>query len=125
MNIIKLIIDAGIANPQVCFCGIGDGQNLYEAAAIQCGEFESSDDLMEKWLKNIYLEGCGAGNNGNITAKVRALKLSAIQLRIAGLYARRNDTLNVPFVQKTNEFTPEEALIEDGKIVIYKKLRRN
>lgn len=66
-----------------------------------------------------------AGNRGNITSKVRALKLNAIQLRIAGLYARRNDTLNVPYVQKTNEFTPEEALIEDGKIVIYKKLRRD
>lgn len=66
-----------------------------------------------------------AGNNGNITSKVRALKLNAIQLRIAGLYARRNDTLNVPYVQKSNEFSPEEALIEDGKIVIYKKLRRN
>ena len=66
-----------------------------------------------------------AGSLGNVTAKVRALKLNAIQLRIAGLYARRNDTLNVPYVQKTNEFTPEEAQIEDGKIVIYKKLRRD
>ncbi len=66
-----------------------------------------------------------AGSLGNITAKVRALKLNAIQLRIAGLYARRNDTLNVPYVQKTNEFTPEEAQIEEGKIVIYKKLRRD
>ncbi len=66
-----------------------------------------------------------AGSQGNITSKVRALKLNAIQLRIAGLYARRNDTLNVPYVQKTNEFTPEEAQIEDGKIVIYKKLRRD
>ena len=66
-----------------------------------------------------------AGSKGNITSKVRALKLNAIQLRIAGLYARRNDTLNVPYVQKTNEFTPEEAQIEEGKIVIYKKLRRN
>ena len=66
-----------------------------------------------------------AGSLGNVTSKVRALKLNAIQLRIAGLYARRNDTLNVPYVQKTNEFTPEEAQIEDGKIVIYKKLRRD
>ena len=66
-----------------------------------------------------------AGNSGNVSAHVRALKLNAIQLRIAGLYARRNDTLNVPYVQKTNEFTPEEAQIEDGKIVIYKKLRRD
>ncbi len=66
-----------------------------------------------------------AGSKGNITSKVRALKLNAIQLRIAGLYARRNDTLNVPYVQRTNEFTPEEAQIEEGKIVIYKKLRRD
>ena len=66
-----------------------------------------------------------AGCKGNITSKVRALKLNAIQLRISGLYARRNDTLNVPYVQKTNEFTPEEAQIEEGKIVIYKKLRRD
>ena len=66
-----------------------------------------------------------AGSKGNVSAKVRALKLNAIQLRIAGLYARRNDTLNVPYVQKTNEFTPEEAQIEEGKIVIYKKLRRD
>ena len=66
-----------------------------------------------------------AGSLGNVTAKVRALKLNAIQLRIAGLYARRNDTLNVPYVQKTNEFTPEEAQIEEGKIVINKKLRRD
>ena len=66
-----------------------------------------------------------AGSAGNIRSKVRALKLNAIQLRIAGLYARRNDTLNVPYVQKTDEFTPEEAQIEDGKIVIYKKLRRD
>ena len=66
-----------------------------------------------------------AGCKGNITSKVRALKLNAIQLRISGLYARSNDTLNVPYVQKTNEFTPEEAQIEEGKIVIYKKLRRD
>lgn len=66
-----------------------------------------------------------AGSKGNISSKVRALKLNAIQLRIAGLYARRNDTLNVPFVQKSNEFTPEEAQIEDSRIVIYKKLRRD
>ena len=35
-----------------------------------------------------------AGSLGNVTAKVRALKLHAIQLRIERLYARTNDTLN-------------------------------
>lgn len=65
-----------------------------------------------------------AGTKGNTDAKVRALKLNPIQLRIANLYSRRNDTVNVPYVQKTNEFTPEEARIERGQIVIYKTLRR-
>ena len=65
-----------------------------------------------------------AGSNGNINAKVRALKLNPIQLRIAGLYSRRNDTINVPYVQKTNEFTPEEARINNKQIVVYKTLRR-
>lgn len=65
-----------------------------------------------------------AGTKGNTDAKVRALKLNPIQLRIAHLYSRRNDTVNVPYVQKSNEFTPEEARIEKEQIVIYKTLRR-
>lgn len=65
-----------------------------------------------------------AGSDGNTEAKVRALKLNPIQLRIANLYSRRNDTINVPYVQKTNEFTPEEARIDKNQIVIYKTLRR-
>ena len=65
-----------------------------------------------------------AGSDGNTDAKVRALKLNPIQLRIANLYSRRNDTINVPYVQKTNEFTPEEARIDKNQIVIYKTLRR-
>lgn len=65
-----------------------------------------------------------AGSKGNPDAKVRALKLNPIQLRIATLYSRRNDTINVPYVQKSNEFTPEEARIEKEQIVIYKTLRR-
>lgn len=65
-----------------------------------------------------------AGSAGNTDAKVRALKLNPIQLRIANLYSRRNDTINVPYVQKTNEFTPEEARIDRNQIVIYKTLRR-
>lgn len=66
-----------------------------------------------------------AGANGNTNAKIRALKFNAIQIRIAGLYARRNDTINVPFVQKTSEFTPEEARIDNKQIVIYKTIRRD
>jgi hypothetical protein len=63
-KIMKKIIDAGIPNPQVCFMGIGDCQDCIEDGPIQVGQFESSDLLMEKWLKNVYLEGRGGGNGG-------------------------------------------------------------
>ena len=50
-----------------------------------------------------------AGSKGNENAVIRALKMNAIQLRIANLYARRVNTENIPFVQKSTSFTPEEA----------------
>lgn len=60
-----------------------------------------------------------AGNKGNKKAKVRALKLNPIQLRIANLYTRRPDALHTIFVEKTSTFTPEEARIINDEIVIY------
>lgn len=61
-----------------------------------------------------------AGSAGNERAKIRALKMNAIQLRIANCYARRPDSLNTIFVEKTNSFVPEEARIVNGEIVIFK-----
>jgi len=61
-EIMKAIIDAGIPHPQLCFLGVGDA--YYDKCPIQCGQFESSDELMEKWLKLVYLEGGGGGNGG-------------------------------------------------------------
>lgn len=63
-GIMDKIMKSGISNPQVCFVGIGDCESGYEEAPIQCGQFESSDELMEKWLKKVYLEGRGGGNGG-------------------------------------------------------------
>jgi hypothetical protein len=63
-KIMKKIMDAGIPNPQVCFMGFGDCQECYENAPLQVGQFESSDLLMEKWLKEVYLEGMGGANRG-------------------------------------------------------------
>ncbi len=59
-----------------------------------------------------------AGSKGNSNAVIRALKLNAIQLRIANCYARRVNTENVPFVQKSPSFVPEEARIDGKSIVI-------
>ena len=61
-----------------------------------------------------------AGSTGNTRAKIRALKMNAIQLRIADSYARKPDALNSVLVEKTNVFTPEEARYIDGDIIIFK-----
>ncbi|MBR2525944.1 septum site-determining protein MinC [bacterium] len=60
-----------------------------------------------------------AGSKGNVNACIRALKMNAIQLRIANLYARRVNTENIPFVQKSSSFIPEEARV-DGKSIVIK-----
>lgn len=61
-EIMKRIIDSGIPHPQVCFLGIGDHE--CDSAPLQVGEFETSDELMEKWLTKTYIEGGGGGNSG-------------------------------------------------------------
>lgn len=61
-EIMKKISDEGIAHPQVCFVGIGDQYS--DDAPIQVGQFEASDELLDKWLKTIWLEGKGGGNGG-------------------------------------------------------------
>jgi len=61
-----------------------------------------------------------AGCNGNTKAKIRALTLNAIQLRIADSFARRPDHIKNIYVEKSNTFTPEEARNINGSIVILK-----
>lgn len=61
-----------------------------------------------------------AGSGGNEKARVRALKMNAIQLRIANCYSRRPDSLNTVYIEKTNSFTPEEARIINNEIVVFK-----
>lgn len=56
------ILQNGVKCPQVLFVGIGDHECDY--APLQVGQFEASDDLMDKWLKNTYLEQGGGGNGG-------------------------------------------------------------
>lgn len=61
-----------------------------------------------------------AGSAGNKYAKIRALKMNAIQLRIADTFARRPDNINIPYIQKTDTFVPEEACIYKKQIIIHK-----
>lgn len=61
-HIMDGIIQAGIADPQLLFMGIGDHE--CDNSPLQIGQFESSDDLLDKWLTDVYLEGGGGGNAG-------------------------------------------------------------
>ena len=104
------------------------GQTVtYEGNIFIVGDTHPGSEVIAKGDITVWgiLGGIAhAGSEGNVEAKVRALKLNPIQLRIAGLYSRRNDTVNVPYIQRTNEFTPEEARINNKQIVVYKTLRR-
>lgn len=61
-NIMEKIIKGGIADPQVLFLGIGDHE--CDKAPLQVGQFESSDDLLDKWLTTLWIESGGGGNEG-------------------------------------------------------------
>ncbi|MDH3301145.1 MAG: hypothetical protein OES24_11625 [Acidimicrobiia bacterium] len=55
------IIQAGIADPQIMFCAVGD--HIHDRAPLQVGQFESSAELLDRWLTRMYLEGGGGGNH--------------------------------------------------------------
>ncbi len=61
-----------------------------------------------------------AGSSGNEFARIRALKLNPVQIRIGDIFARRPDTVNIPYIQKSSEYIPEEAYAYKGSIVIRK-----
>lgn len=61
-NIMGRIIQVGVPDPQLLFLGIGDHE--CDRYPLQVGQFESSDELLDKWLTSIYLEGGGGGNDG-------------------------------------------------------------
>jgi len=61
-TIMKDILDSGVTHPQVLFMAIGD--HYADRYPLQIGQFESSDELMDRWLMSTYLEGGGGGNGG-------------------------------------------------------------
>ena len=61
-----------------------------------------------------------AGSDGNNYSKIRALKLNAIQLRIGNILARRPDTVNTPYIHRTDTYVPEEAVVCKNHIMIFK-----
>jgi hypothetical protein len=61
-NIMDRIFKEGVKDPQILFLGIGD--HKCDQAPLQVSQFESSDELLDKWLTNVFLEGGGGGNGG-------------------------------------------------------------
>ena len=61
-KIMANIIQQGEKDPQVLFLGIGDHE--CDTSPLQVGQFESSDELLDKWLRAVYLESGGGGNLG-------------------------------------------------------------
>lgn len=98
------------------------GQTIsYDGNILVIGDTHPGSEIIAKGDVTVWgvLGGIAhAGTNGNKNAKIRALKLNAIQLRIAGIYAGRLSTVNIPHIQRTNEFTPQEARIENDQIII-------
>jgi hypothetical protein len=56
------IIEKGLKDPQLLFLAIGDHE--CDSSPLQVGQFESNDELLDKWLTDVYLEGGGGGNAG-------------------------------------------------------------
>lgn len=61
-HIMDNIIKDGEPDPQVLFLGIGDHE--CDESPLQVGQFESSDELLDKWLTDVWLESGGGGNYG-------------------------------------------------------------
>jgi len=67
-EVMKKLLAEGVPCPQMCFTAYGDHE--CDSYPFQAGQFEASDDLMEKWLTSTYLEGGGGGNGGESTSLV-------------------------------------------------------
>lgn len=61
-DVMGKIMLAGEKDPQVLFVAVGDHE--CDKSPLQVAQFESNDELLDKWLKEVYLEGGGGGNNG-------------------------------------------------------------
>jgi hypothetical protein len=58
-NLMSTLLDHGVEHPQILFGAIGDQYS--DDSPLQISQFEIDTQLIDKWLKNIYLEGGGGG----------------------------------------------------------------
>jgi hypothetical protein len=55
----KILADCKVDDPQLLFLAVGDATS--DTAPLQVGQFESTAELMDRWLTWSYLEGRGGG----------------------------------------------------------------
>jgi len=63
-----------------------------------------------------------AGAQGNYRSEIRAMKIEALQLRIADYIARRPDRIYYHKESPEGAFSPEAARVADGEIKIFKTM---
>lgn len=99
------------------------GQKLeHEGNIVIIGDCKAGSEIIATGDITIWgiLGGIAhAGSKGDDKAKIRAFRINAIQLRIANLLARKPDAIELEKMDRHNRFTPEEAKITNGEIVIY------
>jgi hypothetical protein len=61
-KIMDRLFQGGEKDPQILFVAVGDHE--CDSSPLQVGQFESGDELLDKWLKDVFLEGGGGGNAG-------------------------------------------------------------
>jgi hypothetical protein len=57
----KILLDCKVEDAQLLFLALGDATS--DTAPLQVGQFESTAELMDRWLTWSYLEGYGGGQN--------------------------------------------------------------
>jgi hypothetical protein len=57
----RLLSDFQVSDPQVLFMAVGDA--VSDQAPLQVGQFETTAELMDRWLTLSFLEGGGGGTN--------------------------------------------------------------
>jgi hypothetical protein len=57
----KILVDCKVDDPQLLFVAVGDA--TCDTAPLQVGQFETTAELMDRWLTWSYLEGRGGGQN--------------------------------------------------------------
>jgi septum site-determining protein MinC len=99
------------------------GQTInFDGNIVIIGDCHSGSEIIASGDITVWgiLSGIAhAGNTGDSNASIRALKINAIQLRIADLIARKPDRFRLEKVEKAASFVPEEARITGGEIKIY------